>query len=99
MDNTHIRSSFYTVYSQPDISRGVCDSWRQLKFKLFYSPPFFPAWLRMAIAAVIYSADCLDLGAGNRLPALCNQRRQTILDANYVLLDQIDKRGFVITPW
>ena len=50
MDNTRIRSSLYTVYSQPDISdvtsprvaRGVCDSWRRLKFKLFYSPPFFP---------------------------------------------------------
>ena len=53
----------------------------------------------MAIAAVIYSADYLDLRAGNRLPALRNQRRQTILDAKYALLDQIDKRGFVITPW
>ena len=63
VDNTHIRSSFYTVYSQPDISdvssshkrslRLVSDSWRRLKFKLVYSPLFFPAWLRMAIAAVI----------------------------------------------
>ena len=49
---------------------------------ILQSPLSFPAWLRMAIAAVIYSADYLDLGAGNRLAALCNQHyRQTILDA------------------
>ena len=39
--------------TSPRVTRGVCDSLRRLKFKLFYSPLFFSAWLRMAIAAVI----------------------------------------------
>ena len=28
--------------TSPRVAKGVCDSWRQLKFKLFCSPLFFP---------------------------------------------------------
>ena len=39
-------------HTSPRVARGVCDLWRRLKFKLVYSPLFFPALLRMAMAAV-----------------------------------------------
>ena len=56
---THIRSSSYTVYSQPDISDVSSSRKRSLRLvetaeiQVIYSSLFFPAWLRMAIAAVI----------------------------------------------
>ena len=59
MDNTHIRSSFYMVYSQPDISDFSSSRKRSLRLvetaeiQASLQSPLFSAWLRMAIAAVI----------------------------------------------
>ena len=59
MDNAHIRSSFYTVYRQPDISDVSSSRKRSLRLvetaeiQVILQSPFFSAWLRMAIAAVI----------------------------------------------
>ena len=57
MDNTNIRSSFYTVYSQPDISDDSSRSQRSLRLvetveiQASLQSPLFPTWCRMAIAA------------------------------------------------